>query len=326
MHDVVSPKKEYLSLYCLKALCALMVVIIHLGIYEKESIMFILRCAVPCFFAISGYFFYSGTKEKEIHRAWRIVGKTIPLLLYLIIVYSLYPFNINGERTLCSMLFGAPVSIPFWYLAALWQAFLILALVRFSCSRMWVVFAIAPILQFLYSSYCLPCVTDTKDFIAYHLPFFAVTYIGGGYLVAQYKIAEKMKTSWMLLSVGCLFVAEYFLCLYVSQPSEIFGFAKVILCYLYTCSAALMVALCIRNDGAQIKILAWIGKYHSGNIYFYHSLLPRFMNRFLGTAFMSDIEPVLSFVVYLICIPLSMSVNKAWRFIKSTYGKVHSAA
>lgn len=38
MRDVDSPKKEYLSLYCLKALCALMVVIIHLGIYGKESL------------------------------------------------------------------------------------------------------------------------------------------------------------------------------------------------------------------------------------------------------------------------------------------------
>lgn len=123
-----------------------------------------------------------------------------------------------------------------------------------------------------------------------------------------------------VLVFGC-FVAEYFLCENVGQSAEMFGFAKVIQCYLYTCSAALIVALCVRNDGAQIKILAWIGKYHSGNIYFYHSLLPRFINRLFGAAFMADIEPVLSFVIYLICIPLSMSVNKAWRFIKTTYSR-----
>ncbi len=325
MHDTSLPKKELSSLYCLKALCAMMVVIIHLGIYEKESIMFILRSAVPCFFAISGYFFYSDDKEKEVHRAWRIVGKTIPLLLYLIILYSLYPFNFSWERTFCAMLSGAPVTIQFWYLAALWQAFLILALIRYCCSRIWVVFAIAPILQFLYSSYCLPCLTETKDFISYHRPFFAITYIGGGYLVAQYKMAEKLKTPWILLSVVCLFVAEYSLCRYIDQSSEMFGFSKVIQCYLYTCSAALIVALCVRNDGAQIKVLAWIGKYHSGNIYFYHSLLPRFINRLFGAAFMADIGPILSFVVYLICIPLSMSVNKAWWFIKTKYSRFHAS-
>lgn len=65
MRDVDSPKKEYLSLYCLKALCALMVVIIHLGIYEKESIMFMLRCAVPCFLLSADISSIRGKRRKK---------------------------------------------------------------------------------------------------------------------------------------------------------------------------------------------------------------------------------------------------------------------
>nr|WP_302830143.1 acyltransferase family protein [uncultured Bacteroides sp.] len=56
-------KKEIQSIYVLKAICALLVVGIHVPSMLTNPLSPITRMAVPCFFMISGYFIVSNKEN-----------------------------------------------------------------------------------------------------------------------------------------------------------------------------------------------------------------------------------------------------------------------
>lgn len=51
--------KRLYNIDSLKFLCAFLVVLIHMHTPYQESIMPLTRCAVPCFFIISGYMYFT---------------------------------------------------------------------------------------------------------------------------------------------------------------------------------------------------------------------------------------------------------------------------
>ncbi len=92
--------KEYNSLDILKLILAVFVLVIHSGI-DKTVISPLLRIAVPIFFIISGYLFFSKverlTKEKEKRSAlWHLVKRNI--LLYLFWTAVQLPLFIYGNH------------------------------------------------------------------------------------------------------------------------------------------------------------------------------------------------------------------------------------
>lgn len=79
-------RKEIPSLYVLKALCALFVVMIHTDFVGKAYLSPVIRIAVPCFYILSGYFLYAGNAQKECSRAWRWVKKAFLLAVCLDVI------------------------------------------------------------------------------------------------------------------------------------------------------------------------------------------------------------------------------------------------
>ena len=58
-------KIEYHSLYVLKALAALFVLMIHFEFYKRQYLEPIFKCGVPVFYIISGFFLYSANPISE---------------------------------------------------------------------------------------------------------------------------------------------------------------------------------------------------------------------------------------------------------------------
>lgn len=88
------------SIDSLKILCALLVVFIHTNFAYQGYILPLARCAVPCFFIISGFFLYDGTKigikrlRKSIKHIFLIIIWST--FLFFVIKESLYYLTMGG--------------------------------------------------------------------------------------------------------------------------------------------------------------------------------------------------------------------------------------
>ena len=124
------------SLYILKCLFAFLVVTCHtpMGV-AKVMLQPIAMGAVCVFFLISGYFLYSPQAEKSYQRAVKSLRSTVKIFLVVSLFYWawLLPNNgnlLNSFHQLGSLLLtGSLFSGHTWYLMAMIQGLLVLALV-----------------------------------------------------------------------------------------------------------------------------------------------------------------------------------------------------
>lgn len=254
-----SGKTEIDSLYCLKALCAFFVLVIHSSMYGRDEIFFLLKIAVPCFYVISGYFLYGGDARKEISRAWRWTKKILLLYLFLVLLYLAIDVFIQGrvysaKILMCGIAFGFSPSVHLWYLSALWQALVVFCIVR--RLRCWSpLIVIAALVGSAYASeaYMFACLT-------------ALLLIGGGYFAAKYSIARISPVLLGAVFSVCMTIV------YFSHQGTTFGMALLSKSgYLF--ASLSLLALCVRFPHFSVPWLSFIGKYHSGNIYYYHMAL-----------------------------------------------------
>lgn len=91
-----------LSLYILKAICALFVVFLHIPSISLEGAVLqpLLRIAVPCFLMISGYYIVSDRKIRE-EKVKRQCRKIVQLLIVGnlafagFVIFCFYRYNIR---------------------------------------------------------------------------------------------------------------------------------------------------------------------------------------------------------------------------------------
>ncbi len=116
----------------LKALCAVLVIIIHANMYGYWYIEPIARCAVPCFFIISGFFIYipdniSDTQwgDKLKRNMKRILYITLWSTVLFAVVDYIFAFspppsdyNTSLERFAKVILNENPFGAHLWYLSA----------------------------------------------------------------------------------------------------------------------------------------------------------------------------------------------------------------
>ena len=180
------------SLDTLKLICAIFVIFIHTPQPEiwANYITPLIRCAVPIFFMISGYFTY-GKKDIK-NTIYKRIKQLLTIFSVVFILYFLFSFIANGKDSLqhLSVLFSynfiflnsVPYSMHLWYIAAYIYVLLVILLVdRFNLYK-WLFF-ITPILLLTalvigkYSEYvlghCFPS-NYTRNFLFTGLPFFAL--------------------------------------------------------------------------------------------------------------------------------------------------------
>ena len=180
------------SLDTLKLICAIFVIFIHTPQPEvwANYITPLIRCAVPIFFMISGYFTY-GKKDLKI-TIQRRIKQLLTIFSVVFILYFLFSLIANGKDSLQHLsillsynfiLFNSvPYSMHLWYIIAYIYVLLIILLVDHFNLYKWLIF-ITPLLFLTalimgkYSEiilgYCFPT-NYTRNFLFTGLPFFTL--------------------------------------------------------------------------------------------------------------------------------------------------------
>lgn len=266
------------SLYVLKALCALFVVILHttLGPFT-DYVKCISATSVPLFYIITGFFMYSDDAHRVSKRAFGTAKKAIILWLICNLVY--YPLGpIEGDFLDTYMLYfrwlvlgQTPAGGHLWYLMSLVQGALFIGLMhRFGIGRFFPWLILLWFLGFLFEDY-RPIFFGSEpsmmacNFVIKSLPCLAV----GMWISKERNVLLRFKYWGILLpiSVVLLYVNMIYLKPHV-LPSYIvfdpFLITAVILTGFLTC-------LSFPNMGQGTKI-EYIGRALSGNIYYWHGL------------------------------------------------------
>lgn len=139
-------KESNSSIYILKAICACLVVFIHIPDINNEALLFLpfLRIAVPCFFMISGFYLVpEGGGEISVLKVNKQIVRILKIILFSNIIYLIYWILNNvvqGYSILDSswltmkfwgrwLLLGDNICYPLWYLTSYLQVLLILRLI-----------------------------------------------------------------------------------------------------------------------------------------------------------------------------------------------------
>lgn len=84
--------KRLYNIDSLKFLCAILVIFIHVSTPYQKYILPLTRCAVPCFFIISGYFIYSENKLKLEEHIIRSIKKIFKIFIWSTSLFALVKF------------------------------------------------------------------------------------------------------------------------------------------------------------------------------------------------------------------------------------------
>jgi len=251
--------------------------------------------AVCVFFLISGYFLYSPQAEKSYQRAVKSLRSTVKIFLVVSLFYWawLLPNNgniLNSFQQLGSFLLtGAVFSGHTWYLMAMIQGLLVLALVfRLGIQRYIWILTLLCIFALLGSQYSFLLTDERADYyyyvytsISYSIPFMSM-----GYLIAKHESKLQEFRHWgILYALGVALAygerALLFHAGYDYAAGALFGsFVTAVLIFIW--------ALQHKSFGAG----TWaetIGAKYSGNIYYFHIAVATIISKSLYTAGMGPV-------------------------------------
>lgn len=315
-NNVLNSRRPIPSLFCLKALCALFVVIIHSHIWGKDALAPVWQVAVPCFFAISGYFLFSGNPEKEARTALRWAKKGFILQIFLLFVYwSFFKIYNHTEYVwqtyVIALLSGVGIVAHLWYLAALWQALVIFALIRRWVGNPAVIIIMCLLADRLVQHYLLPLCPFNASLLKVAC-FSSLVYICGGYAVAKYK-GECSPLS-LLLGLVILGLIPEFCGVSALLPTAV---RRVFHVAVLGVISASLVAACVKKPECSLPWVAWIGKNHAANIYYYHiiisTMLPDVARRLFGidtTLYSAWVTFPLALLLSVIIVAVSSRVKR----------------
>ena len=280
-------KKEVPSLYALKAVCALFVVIIHYPFTYLHITHPITAIAVPCFYMITGYFLNAGDIGGQIQRAFRWSRKACILTLfvnaaYMALYYVIFSKTYTWEQWARSFVIGDDISCHLWYLSSLWQSLLILVLIlKFKPS----IVAYLPLLLLhnIAKGYCSHLFGIEQSFFLYYPPIFAaLPYLALGYIIRFHEALITHKSKLLFSLFGCFLLFSY---AEHSSLSCIIGenYCSPLFSTPFLSLAVFLLSLAYRAYGG--RYICHIGKYHSANIYYMHmavgTLIVTFSSKFL---------------------------------------------
>lgn len=283
------------SLYFLKALCALFVVIVHSEMWGKELIEPIIRIAVPCFFAISGFFLYSEKHDVELLKIRRWLKKIALVYLFVALFYGVFLYFCEGKTytwkdVVISLAIGRTPAFHLWYLISLLQALIVVFLLkRFHLWSVWSLFLVF-VLEYMFRL-CLAYKIIDNLYLGYWRMLWALLLLGIGYYSSKYKTflcSPKM----LIVLLLCAVLLKYNTCYFFPDIARLLGMV---------CNMTIpvcLISLCVRFPGFTLLYLTRIGKEHSGNIYYFHVFVYLLLNKIIVADF-GDKFPLVTFVVTL---------------------------
>lgn len=269
------------SLYCLKAICALLVVAIHAPVGEyREVVNSIASFAVPLFFTISGYFLWDQDSTLSQSKLLNAIKRLVPTLLITHAVYSVLPhtgFPLGKDLTFYIKWVLTGVNhnnMHLWYLhSLLWSLAILYLTHRLGWRRIIpLLILLVPIHYwlsgFVFTTPQSPYWTSTACFFWRYTLATALGYIALGCSIKRYEV--YLPKAYRITALA--------LPLYVLIVSPLGKGLPLIATILKPLSIILSVyaifALCLDKRAlGSGSLVAYIGDKLSGNIYYWHILV-----------------------------------------------------
>lgn len=305
------------SLYCLKALAALLVVVIHgpLPVYRAE-VNSLASVAVPLFFMITGYFLYDEDDGRFVERLRASVGKLLPIMLITQAVYSVlphggFPQGRSLDFYIKWLLTGINHNnVHLWYLhSLLWVLLLLWLLCRLGWRRLLpYTLLFIPLHYWLaglvYTDSSSPYWQSIAGYLWRYTFATALPFVSLGYLLRLYPLGQGWRW-YLLMAIPCYLLSVWYL--RVDYPTLV-AIVKPLLFVGFTL-ALFTWSLHYRSLGAGGPI-AYIGQHLSGNVYYWHILVQYALSKTLNYAHYLNWGIIYTFV--LSCL-LAFCVQRAQR-------------
>lgn len=302
--------KPIRSLYALKAIGCLFVVMIHVPFMGRGPASPIINAAVPLFLMISGYLLYEPRADANdlTLKLNHAIAKMVRIIIIVNAVYLLHAllrraiaadtvFPIHSWTDVVEwILFGHKFNSTLWYLNTyLWTLVILWVLCRCHAAKVIRYLPLLLVLTLLLGRYLfvLPIGGLTFDqrlnCFTIGLPFVSIGYIAHQKEAILHRITNKRLTYGIVLCI-VLAYAESLLLSTLGLNNHFGQFA-------FTIAYAILLFIGgITHSNSHVHpIVENIGKYHSGNIYYFHILIDNLFQSF--GVFVPATQAILVFVV-----------------------------
>ena len=277
-------KKEYPSIYCLKGICSLLVVLVHAQFFFHDLYVPVYRLAVPLFFVISGFFLVDETGNIKTAKIIPVIKKMLKINITTSIVYILFfiikSFIVGTDSYisilypkdfLLSIFLGHPYCGVLWYVTAYIEILLILKLFA-SFHKEKILFYLIPfflLLELFVGKYSF-IIGDGFDHF-YHRNFFTMglPFVLIGILIKKYQLFKRLThpkvVAFLLLIISYV---EYLLL----QKNAVYREGDLVISSMFLVPVIFIIFL----NSTSIKmenLLSVIGKKYSLNLYLYHPMV-----------------------------------------------------
>lgn len=270
-------RKEIPGLHILKAICAIMVVEIHIHSLLHEYVLPLIHTAVPIFLIITGYFLPNDAGELSEQKLKSNLKKYLHLIIFGNLIYLGYEiynadFDPNFIREYLAfkhirdaVLFGDYFMIHLWYLTAVfWALIFILITVKLRCLNL---IPIMAIIGMLWSSFVL--FPLAPQYAKLGNGFYCIAYILVGIILRKYH-------SYLIdqLYAVCYFlIAALVIQLSAALLFPAFTSGEAYLTNRPPLAISIFILFChVKNNGKFSNCLYNIGRNYSLDIYLWHFL------------------------------------------------------
>ena len=304
-------KKDIPSIWALKGLCAIFVVLIHIPFNEDKYILPILNISVPTFFMISGYFLYSENISNSMKKIKTWVKKIAFLSISLNLFYYVCLAGVgnvkNIEDVLITLFTGDRICGHLWYLSALLWALIIFYILLKSKTDKYVRYL--PVLMlfsillgrysFLYAEE--PGIQALRaNFLFPALPCLSV-----GYLIRKHE-QKLMQHRYIIPPLFFILLTLIYLECYTLVFLNLNNNTSYL--FMTLPMAAIVMIMAVRHKSFQVPILTGIGKKHSDKLYFFHIAVCAILTRFVYSSF-PELKYFSAIIVIIVTLAVSCIIN-----------------
>lgn len=325
--------KRLNNLDVLKAICAFLVICIHISYKDKLGNITtpICRIAVPIFFMITGYFYYK-TSKKPLKQ----IKKVFILILLASLLYFVFEMIIGGspqipskEDIKNSLLYNSsPFEFHLWYLNALLYVLIIVYIADKLKIRKFLYFLIPILLitNLIYGEYSLEVLNKNFDpiymrnYLFVGLPYFLI-----GDLLYKYKdkLIQKIPTKLLAISIpilGFTSVMEEHILNNLGKDA----IGEIYISTTFFAVSVFLFAIKIKQVSSE-NILAKIGRKYSTYIYILHVMFINIFNKYV-TVNNNILNNTIQIIIFFASLLVSVMYVKAKKKIMIGWKKYNKAS
>lgn len=313
-------KREYNSLYVLKAFAALAVLMVHFEFWRRQYFAPLYYCGVPIFYVISGFFIYSKSVDDRKCRIKKSMIKILKVAIFLNFIYFLLDFLIEGRMPFHSfqdifrlIVYGDVIAGHLWFLNSyFWTLLVFLFASKFNKGDTYLlvlslIFLLVGLSERQYSFVLDFKKCFTQDF---YIPSLSVSlsmmFLGYSFRKYEKIIENFIESRGALLNIVLLIAI---IALYIEHKAlSIFDHFSggFMMSTFFATPVFFLYCLKYRTYGKG-SFIETLGKNHSGNIY-YWQFVPYFLFvRYIVTEF--NLENVCLLIMIFTLIGWSYCVN-----------------